>query len=230
MSVQLSTPVRSITSRPGIRAIRASSSLIHAHHRPFSGTKASSEKRKIALTPGSASSKKWGELSKGQKVVRTASTGANFVTIVVGVVLTGTVLTLLFTEVFAPNSIPNWFNSIHNRIKTDSRCTKLLGERIKAYGEPTSNRWARNRPIASSIRKDRHGIEHLIMHFNVEGTIDKGVVNAHLTKRPGESNYEYKYLFLDVPGKPRVYLENESDRDSGEGGKKKGLFGVQWGW
>lgn len=34
----------------------------------------------------------------------------------------------------------------------------------------------------------------------VEGDIDKGVVNAHLVKRPGEHNYEYRYLFLDVAG------------------------------
>jgi len=36
--------------------------------------------------------------------------------------------------------------------------------------------------------------------LQVEGTVGKGVVNAHLTKRPGESKYEYKYLFLDIPG------------------------------
>ncbi|PWW71725.1 TIM21-domain-containing protein [Tuber magnatum] len=230
MSVQLSTPVRSITSRSGIRAIRPSGPLNHAPHRPFSGIGANSQKHRMAITPKIASSRRWRELSKGQKIVRTASTGVNFATIVVGAVLTGAVLAMLYTEVFAPNSIPNWFNNIHNRIKADPRCAKLLGEKIKAYGEATSNRWSRNRPIASSIRKDKHGIKHLIMHFNVEGTVDKGVVKAHLTKRPGEPNYEYKYLFLDVPGKTRVYLENERDRDSGEGGKKKGLFGVQWGW
>jgi hypothetical protein len=37
-----------------------------------------------------------------------------------------------------------------SRIKEDPRCTSLLGDRktIKAYGEATWNRWARNRPIA----------------------------------------------------------------------------------
>lgn len=34
----------------------------------------------------------------------------------------------------------------------------------------------------------------------VEGDIDKGVVNAHLVKLPGEHNYQYRYLFLDVAG------------------------------
>ena len=36
------------------------------------------------------------------------------------------------------------------RIKDDARCTDLLGDRreIKAYGENTWSRWARNRPIA----------------------------------------------------------------------------------
>jgi import inner membrane translocase subunit TIM21 len=115
------------------------------------------------------SDKRWTELSKSQKVIRTARTGADFLTIIVGVVLTvsryhinchfgmknllcpqGTVLTLLYTEVFAPYSAAVWFNRIHKRIREDSRCVKLLGngKRIRAYGEPTSNRWARNRPIA----------------------------------------------------------------------------------
>jgi len=79
----------------------------------------------------------------------------------------GTILTILYAEVFAPNSVPNWFNSIHNRIKADPRCTKLLGGGIKAYGEPTSNRWARNRPIAyvfhlSSLPRERDVLYNII--------------------------------------------------------------------
>lgn len=34
----------------------------------------------------------------------------------------------------------------------------------------------------------------------VEGDIDKGVVSAHLVKLPGEHNYKYRYLYLDVAG------------------------------
>lgn len=58
--------------------------------------------------------------------------------------------TLLYLEVFAPDSAANWFNRIHKRIRNEPRCTDLLGNgrKIKAYGEPTSSRWSRNRPIA----------------------------------------------------------------------------------
>lgn len=85
----------------------------------------------------------------------------------------------------------------------------------------------------SKAWKDKHGVEHLVMHFNVttllyymhfvfffllcstssggsltsvagglqvEGHIDRGVVNAHLVRRPGEREYAYQYLFLDVSG------------------------------
>lgn len=36
--------------------------------------------------------------------------------------------------------------------------------------------------------------------IQVEGHIDRGVVNAHLVKRPGEGEYTYQYLFLEVSG------------------------------
>lgn len=62
--------------------------------------------------------------------------------------------TLLYLEVFAPDSAANWFNRIHKRIRNEPKCTDLLGDgrKIKAYGEPTSNRWSRNRPIALVAR------------------------------------------------------------------------------
>ena len=61
----------------------------------------------------------------------------------------GAVFTVLYLEVIAPDSVTNWFNRAHDRVKKDPRCVQLLGGgRIKAYGEETGNRWARNRPIA----------------------------------------------------------------------------------
>ena len=62
----------------------------------------------------------------------------------------GGVLTLLYTDVFSPNSKTWQFEKAVSRIKEDPRCTSLLGnsKEIKAYGEPTGNRWTRNIPIA----------------------------------------------------------------------------------
>lgn len=164
--------------------------------------------------------------------MRTASTGVSAATILVGVALTGAIVTFVYLEVIAPDSVTNWFNRATDRVRSDPQCVQLLGGgRIKAYGEPTSNRWSRNRPIAASVSRDRSGFEHLRIHFYVEGDLDKGVVNLHLIKRPGDQEYEYKYLFLDVPGRSRVYLENADDTQRhGGDGRKKGFLGVKWGW
>ena len=62
----------------------------------------------------------------------------------------GGVFYLLYTEVFSPNSKTWQFEKAVERIKDDTRCTDLLGDRreIKFYGDNTWSRWARSRPIA----------------------------------------------------------------------------------
>ncbi|KAF8416980.1 TIM21-domain-containing protein [Tirmania nivea] len=179
----------------------------------------------------STSQKKWNQLTTPQKVVRTATTGGNVLTILAGMALTGVVVTMFYLEVLSPDSKTNWFNRAVARVKADERCLRLLGKKssIKAYGEPTGDRWTRNRPIASTVKVDRHGVEHFFMHFNVEGDVDRGVVQLHLVKRPGQDDYDYKYLYLDVKGQRRVYLENSDNKPTTPKHEKRGLFGVRWG-
>jgi len=53
-------------------------------------------------------------------------------------------------------------------------------------------------------------------------------VQVHVTKKPGEREWEYRLLALDVPGQQRVYLENA---DASVIGMKRGqgkMFGVRW--
>lgn len=50
-----------------------------------------------------------------------------------------------------------------------------------------------------------------------------------MMKRRGESDFEYKYLFLDVKGNERIYLENSDSSDASKGKKQLSLFGVKWG-
>ena len=52
----------------------------------------------------------------------------------------------------------------------------------------------------STTEKDRWGTEHLRMHFYVEGPLNSGVVNLHMTKKSSQDEYEYKFLALDVKG------------------------------
>ena len=62
----------------------------------------------------------------------------------------------------------------------------------------------------------------------VEGPLNRGVVNLHMTRHPKEGDFEYKYLYLDVNGRDRIYLKN-SDRTSSTNQKKSTkLFGIRW--
>ncbi|CAL5869523.1 uncharacterized protein PFLUO_LOCUS3753 [Penicillium psychrofluorescens] len=171
---------------------------------------------------------RWGELSGREKMSRATQQSFNFVIVLAGAVLTGGVFTLLYLEVFSPNSRTWQFEKAVDRIKDDARCTKLLGDRreIKAYGENTWSRWQRNRPIASTTEKDRLGREHLRMNFHVEGPLNSGVVFVHMMKPLDKSEWEYQLLALDVKGHSRIVLEKASEKPSVASSLK--LFGMQW--
>jgi len=172
----------------------------------------------------------WGDLSAGEKVARTTQQTFNLGLILVGAALTAGVAYLMYTEVFSLDSKTAHFNRAVDRVKEDSRCTELLGnsKKITAYGEPTSNKWRRARPIASTVRQDQVGTEHLVMHFNVEGPLNTGVVNLHMIKRPSDGEFIYRYLYLDVKGHQRIYLENADATPDSPGKNKSKLFGISW--
>lgn len=140
-----------------------------------------------------------------------------------------TVFYLLYTELFAPDSSTIQFNAAVSRIKASPECRALLGSssQIKAYGEPTSNKWARARPLAYSNEVDRFGTTHFRMHFNVEGSGQMGVVNVHMTRPRDADRLEYQLLTLNVKGHETVFLENK-EAEKGVKGKVGKIFGVQW--
>ncbi|KAI4142362.1 MAG: hypothetical protein LQ341_003236 [Variospora aurantia] len=152
----------------------------------------------------------WKELSVKEKVARTTQQTFNFGIILTGLLMTGGCGYFLYTEVISTDSKTVQFNRAVDRIRSDSRVKEALGSdhKIRAFGEPTWNRWARARPIASNRYKDSQGTEHFTMHFNAEGSSRRGIVNLHTFKAPGKAEWEYKFLALDVEGQPRIYLEN----------------------
>ena len=139
-----------------------------------------------------------------------------------------TVIYFLYQELFAADSKTRQFNHAVDRVKADSRCTEFLGpaKEIKAYGEPTSNKWARARPLAHSVEVDKLGMTHFRMHFHVEGPKEVGIVNLHMTKGKTDKELEYKYLSLYVKGHPTIYLENADEKSPKRAAAK--MFGVQW--
>ncbi|KIV97586.1 hypothetical protein PV10_01318 [Exophiala mesophila] len=171
----------------------------------------------------------WSELSRGEKAARGTQQTFNFLLVSAGAVATLTVFYLLYTELFAPDSVTIQFNQAVSRIKAHPEARALLGpsSKIKAYGEPTSNKWARARPLAHNSEVDRFGTQHFRMHFNVEGPEGRGVVNVHMTKPRGGDVLEYEVLSLNVPGKQTVFVENR-EAERGVKGKVGKIFGVQW--
>ncbi|KAK5998578.1 Mitochondrial import inner membrane translocase subunit TIM21 [Cladobotryum mycophilum] len=203
------------------------SSLCHPEH---SGSSPSAGSKRRSVTPFNDSGfVPWSELSVAEKAGRATQQTFNFGMVIVGVVLTGTVAYFLWTDVFSPDSKISQFNRAVDKIKKDHRCLELLGDarKISAHGDETFNKWRRARPVSSSERTDPQGNHHIIMHFYVEGPLANGMAQLHMIKWRGYDDYEYKYLFLDVQGHERIYLEN-ADTASRNGTKQLSFFGVKW--
>ncbi|KAH8774811.1 TIM21-domain-containing protein [Hyaloscypha finlandica] len=222
-------PVSILKCPPSLRPILAA--RLYATETGLGTSNASLRRRRKAVTPFNDDGRvPWGDLTGKEKVSRATQQTFNFSFIVLGAIMTGGVAYFMYTEVFSLDSKTSHFNRAFDQVRKDSRCTELLGnsKKITAYGEPTWNKWRRARPIASTIRKDQYGTEHLIMHFNVEGPLDKGVVNMHMMKKPSDSEFLYKYLALDVRGHQRIYLENADATPDSTAKNKTKLFGVSW--
>ncbi|WPG98791.1 mitochondrial import inner membrane translocase subunit tim21 [Acrodontium crateriforme] len=208
-----------------VRQLNSSTALKEA-------TSSSSSRRRSVTVVNDTGAVPWKQLSLGEKAARTTQQTFNVGLVLVGLGLTGAVATVLWLEVFSTDSKTAIFNKSADLVRKDSKCLELLaGEgfhnkrEISAFGEPSWSRWARNRTIASRLEKDRAGTEHLHMHFYVEGPTAKGTVQVHMTRRPGEKDFEYRMLALDVPGRSRHYLVDAEAKDQLKHGK---MFGIRW--
>ena len=197
---------------------------------------ASASRRRAVTVVNDTGHVPWKELRPGEKAARATQQTFNVGLILLGIAMTGGVATVLWLEVFSTDSKTSIFNQAADRVRKDEACRKLLAgdelstkRDIKAYGEPSWSRWARNRTIASRIEKDRAGNEVLFMHFYVEGPVEKGTVRVEMVRRQGDKQWDYRLLALDVPGRPRHFLENPSAnaRKAGRGNRGT-MFGVRW--
>ena len=178
----------------------------------------------------------WRDLTASEKAARSTQQSFNLGIILLGAGLTTAVAYILYREVFSPDSKTAVFNRAADRVRAHPQCRALLAgpddyhskREIEAHGEPSWSRWARNRTIASRHETDRAGVEHTYLHFYVEGPANHGTVQVHVARRPGEREWEWRLLALDVPGHQRVEVEN---RDASLfGGKREmgKMFGVRW--
>ncbi|KAI1336284.1 import inner membrane translocase subunit tim-21, mitochondrial [Xylariaceae sp. FL0016] len=220
------SPFGATSLAPRLRPFLAHRS--YATHHNTGGNPSTSKRR--AVTPFNDDGYvPWTELSAAEKASRATQQSFNFGMVIVGLVLTGGVGYFLYTDVFSPDSKTAYFNRAVDRIRKDPDCLALLGDgkKITAHGEETMNKWRRARPIASTLKTDPQGNEHLVMHFYVEGPLNNGTVNVHLVRHRGHQDFGYKYFFVDVKGQQRIYLENSDTKSSGDSKKFK-FLGVSW--
>ncbi|KAI6244924.1 Mitochondrial import inner membrane translocase subunit tim21 [Erysiphe necator] len=170
----------------------------------------------------------WNKLSGKGKVLRATRQTFNVGLIVSGAALSGGVAYLLYSEVFSPDSKTSHFNRSFNQIKKDPRCIALLGnvDTITAYGE-NGGSWRKSRPFLSINQKDKDGVNHLFIKYNVQGSKSSGTVDLHMTKRDNENEFKYKRLQLDVKGKPRIVLIDADSKPVSKSRRLK-VFGVYW--
>lgn len=151
-----------------------------------------------------------------------------------GVGLFGLVVYYFVSEVLLPTSDVQLFNKTFSIIKKDPQCQKLLGTKMKAHGEASGNKWSRSRPVASRRGFDNNGREHLWMQFHVEGDLiqdaeNGALVRLEMVRDPHGSNaFEYRYLVLEVPHQPRLYLIDNTPTPAIKN-KNTGFLGVKWG-
>ncbi|ANB12719.1 Tim21p [Sugiyamaella lignohabitans] len=152
-----------------------------------------------------------------------------------GIGLTGIVIYYFVNDILLPTSDVQIFNKAFSIIEKDPQCQKLLGgSKIKAYGEETSSKWGnRNRPIASRRGMDGRGLEHVLMHFHVKGDIAEGVARLEMIESGEKSSlgigkFDFRYLVVEVPGSPRVYLIDNSNKPKAKD-PNAGFLGVRWG-
>ncbi|GJJ68631.1 mitochondrial import inner membrane translocase subunit TIM21 [Entomortierella parvispora] len=154
--------------------------------------------------------KTWKEMTTPEKVVTATKTTTNYTVIAAGVVLVSAIGYAIISELFGSNSDTHIFGDALERVRNNEKLKDIIGSPMMGHGEASSSKRRRNRRIHSQVILDGEGKEHLLMRFYVEGPDNEGT--AHLEMVKDQNNkWEYKYLFVDIPGgvraAERVFVE-----------------------
>jgi len=138
-------------------------------------------------------------LSLGEKVKENAKTGGYGLVVVAGLLVTGSLLYVVLSELFSAESPNNIYTHAFKLCKLSQELQDALGTPIKCYGEETRRGWRRH---VSHVEFIQGNVKYLRMKFYVEGPFGKATVNVEKKKNEG-GKYEYSYLLVDVDYPPR---------------------------
>ncbi|KAK8207475.1 mitochondrial import inner membrane translocase subunit TIM21 [Phyllosticta capitalensis] len=199
------------------------------HHSTGTGPQSSSTRRRAVTIANDNGYVPWEELSTREKAARSTQQSFNFALVIAGIVATGALVYVMFTEIISPEGTTNQLHRALDKIKKDPRCVEVLGDPKQIVEFSTNaNPRARHWTVPSQREKDKAGNLHLTMRFNVKGPLNQGAVQLHMVQKPGESEFEYQTLTLDVPGHRRIYLENAEPLSQSLKRKTGKLFGIKW--
>ncbi|KAG0055488.1 Mitochondrial import inner membrane translocase subunit Tim21 [Linnemannia elongata] len=116
----------------------------------------------------------------------------------------------IVSELFGSNSDTHVFGGALERVRNHEKLKDIIGSPMMGHGEPSNSKRRRNRRIHSQVVLDAEGKEHLLMRFYVEGPDNEGIAHLEMVKDQ-RNKWEYKYLFVDIPGgvRPaqRIFVE-----------------------
>ncbi|KAI1307868.1 mitochondrial import inner membrane translocase subunit tim21 [Mortierella claussenii] len=184
----------------------------YGSQKPFATTKAGGS----ALAQHTEK-KHWKDLSTPEKVVTATKATTNYTVIAVGVVLVGAIGYAIVSELFGSNSDTHIFGDALEKVRNNEKLQEIIGSPMMGHGEASSSKRRRNRRIHSQVVLDAEGKEHLLMRFYVEGPDNEGTAHLEMVKDQ-RNNWEYKYLFVDIPGgvRPAQRIFVEYNKDAGQ--------------
>lgn len=125
-------------------------------------------------------------------MVRASKTTVNLGVILAGMGLTGALIYFVGSELFGTQSSTAVFNDAVDRIRAHPQLSEVIGEPIKAHGQPSRSRMKRNRRIHHRIMDDQDGKTHLLMQFFLEGSENQGTAMVDMVKvRPHKMSRAY---------------------------------------
>ncbi|EGW34855.1 uncharacterized protein SPAPADRAFT_145402 [Spathaspora passalidarum NRRL Y-27907] len=146
------------------------------------------------------------------------------------------VVYLILSELLLPSGDTRTFNKAVKLVEQNEAAQKLLdfpkGQRLKAHGMVSSDRWVRNRPVHGIKKTGKDGKDHLVMQFQVES--DKGKYGIVTLEQIDNSYWstEFAYIALDVPGSKRLYIiepKFQAKNYLPKLNSNSGFLGLKWG-
>ncbi|KAK9473115.1 TIM21-domain-containing protein [Dipodascopsis tothii] len=146
--------------------------------------------------------------------------------VVSGIGITGLVIYYFVITAIMPSGDVQLQARASRMVEEHARCRELIGDKMTIHGEPSGNRWARNRPVVAQRGIDQDGREHVWIKFYAEGERGEGVARLEMIKDTADADFVYRYFFVDVKDHGRVMLV---DNTATTRPKPSGFLGIKWG-